>query len=298
MKVVTYNIQWGLGRDRRIDLGRVVRALDGADVIALQEVEAHWKRSGDVDQASAIAALMPRYHWVYGPGFDVDASRERADGTIEHRRRRFGNMVLSRAPIRSVRVFPLRKIDNPKVGGMQTAIVEAVIGDMRIYNVHLGDGPTRERLMQIEDLLAVLAAAPVEGGAMTGDRETSDDPYADEDWSNGEAYPPMPDAAIVLGDFNAPPAGPEYDALVAPGGLVDTMKPDDGGPTWYGDPARTAEAPQRIDYVFVTADLAAAVRRAWIDQAADGSDHQPVWAELEGRGPTHRPRSPRARGHG
>ncbi|MGH6717854.1 MAG: endonuclease/exonuclease/phosphatase family protein, partial [Alphaproteobacteria bacterium] len=94
----------------------------------------------------------------------------------------------------------------------------------------------------------------------------------------------QPAPAIVMGDFNAPPSGPEYDALVGPRDVprgrvatpdhpVDTMT--DGGPTWYGDPARTAQAPARIDYVFVTADLASAVARAWIDQEADGSDHQP-----------------------
>ncbi|MSP82439.1 MAG: hypothetical protein EXQ94_05785 [Alphaproteobacteria bacterium] len=186
-------------------------------------------------------------------------------------------MVLSRTPILSARVFPLRKIDDPTRGSMQTAMVEAVIQGLRIYNVHLGDGSSRERLMQIEDLRAIRAGAPLQGGAMTGARDP-DDAYADEDWSNGEPNPPMPDPAVVMGDFDAGPDGPEYDALVGSGRLVDTLK--DAGPTWYGDPARTTEAPCRIDYVFVTADLAPTIRGAWIDQGADGSDHQPVWAEL------------------
>jgi hypothetical protein len=37
---------------------------------------------------------------------------------------------------------------------------------------------------------------------------------------------------------------------------------------------------QRIDHVFVSGDLVGSVIRAWIDTQADGSDHQPVFAEL------------------
>ncbi len=37
----------------------------------------------------------------------------------------------------------------------------------------------------------------------------------------------------------------------------------------------------RIDYVYVSADLAGRVCAARIDDDAQGSDHQPVWVELE-----------------
>ena len=39
MMFVTYNIQYGLGRDGRYDLERTARVVEGADVIALQEVD-------------------------------------------------------------------------------------------------------------------------------------------------------------------------------------------------------------------------------------------------------------------
>jgi exonuclease III len=38
---------------------------------------------------------------------------------------------------------------------------------------------------------------------------------------------------------------------------------------------------KRIDYGFLTADLAPAVSAAWIDDACEASDHQPVWFELD-----------------
>ncbi len=46
MKIVTYNIQFGLGKDGRFDLEKIASEVDGADIIALQEVERYWQRSG------------------------------------------------------------------------------------------------------------------------------------------------------------------------------------------------------------------------------------------------------------
>ena len=43
MRIVTYNIQWGKGRDGVVDLDRIARTISSADVIALQEVERHWR---------------------------------------------------------------------------------------------------------------------------------------------------------------------------------------------------------------------------------------------------------------
>jgi endonuclease/exonuclease/phosphatase family metal-dependent hydrolase len=37
----------------------------------------------------------------------------------------------------------------------------------------------------------------------------------------------------------------------------------------------------RLDYVFVTPTLRDNVKAAWIDNDAQGSDHQPMWAELD-----------------
>ena len=56
MKLVTYNIQYGLGRDNRFDLARIAREIEDADIIALQEVERHWQRSGRVDAPAVLAS--------------------------------------------------------------------------------------------------------------------------------------------------------------------------------------------------------------------------------------------------
>ena len=54
MKIVTYNIQFGCGRDGKVDLDRIIEAVRDADVIALQEVDRYWPRSGDIDQVKLI----------------------------------------------------------------------------------------------------------------------------------------------------------------------------------------------------------------------------------------------------
>ena len=74
MKFVTYNIQFGLGSDNRYDLARIAREVADADVIALQEVERHWRRSGVVDAPAVLAAHLPEHHWVFGANLDMDAS--------------------------------------------------------------------------------------------------------------------------------------------------------------------------------------------------------------------------------
>ena len=56
--LASYNIQYGTGRDGLYDLARAIEAVKDADIIALQEVERNWKRSGMSDQPAAIAELM------------------------------------------------------------------------------------------------------------------------------------------------------------------------------------------------------------------------------------------------
>jgi endonuclease/exonuclease/phosphatase family metal-dependent hydrolase len=86
MRLVSYNIQYGKGRDGRFDLRRIANAIREADVIALQEVERYWIRSGIVDQPAELAGLLPDHHWVYGPGLDIDASGRGRAGRLLHRR--------------------------------------------------------------------------------------------------------------------------------------------------------------------------------------------------------------------
>lgn len=62
MRVATFNVHHGEGRDGRVDLDRVAEAIAGfeADLVALQELDRNQPRSGDVDQAARLSELLDR----------------------------------------------------------------------------------------------------------------------------------------------------------------------------------------------------------------------------------------------
>jgi endonuclease/exonuclease/phosphatase family metal-dependent hydrolase len=287
MKFVTYNIQYGLGKDNRYDLARIAREVENADVIALQEVERHWQRSGCVDASAVLASHLPEHHWVYGANLDMDASYRDAQGRLINRRRQFGTMILSRLPILSSRNHMLPKYGTLTQHSIQQGALEAIVetsraGPVRIYSVHLSHLSPSTRMPQICALLDIHAGAPSEGGAWCGGHP---DPNAG--WTEG-VMPPMPADAILMGDFNFEHSTPEYDRIVGPaseaygrlnrlGGFVDA---------WVAaghreDEGATIAVGRRIDFCFVSSSLAARVRSARIDADAQGSDHQPLWVEMD-----------------
>ncbi len=279
MRILSYNIQYGRGIDDRYDLERTCARIRGADIACLQEVEQHWQRSGDVDQPAEIAKLLPEYYYVYGSSFDVDASRRDAAGQIVNRRRRHGNLILSRWPILSARTFNLPKTHYPDKFNMHMSCVEAVISigsrALRVYSYHAGYLESPERQAQVSDFAAWFSRAPDEGGAWSG--KTDIDGF---DWSHGEGAPPMPASAIVCGDFNSNPQTPEFALLLELTGLVDCWSvaaPDDANkPTWKSERGEDVRMWGKIDHIFVTPDLVPAIAGVAIDHDCDASDHKPI----------------------
>ena len=287
MKLATYNIQFGLGKDGRYDLARIAEEVKTADIIALQEVDRYWRRSGCVDSPAVLGARLPDHHWVYGANLDMDASYRDAEGRLINRRRQFGTMLLSRLPIVSSRNHLLPKYGTLTQHSIQQGALEAVIitksaGPVRIYSVHLSHLSPATRLPQMEALLDIHARAPSEGGAWCGGH-----PEPEAGWMEGE-MPPMPSDAILMGDFNFTWRAGEYDRIVGPAserygrlnrltGFVDA---------WVAaehreDEGVTADNGKRIDFCFVSATLAGRIRSAHIDAGATGSDHQPLWVDID-----------------
>ena len=296
MRVVTYNIQWGLGRDGVVDLARIARTIARADLIALQEVERDW-RPEIGDQVPQLAALFPKHHYVFAAAVDVDGADVAADGRVRNLRRQYGNMILSRWPIASMRSWPLTKYPVHRKMNDQSIVMEAVIaapgGDLRFYNTHLNYLSADQRLTQVDEVLKIMREAPRQGPVIVGDGLDDAALSADGIPQLDRRRPTMPETAILVGDFNMEPNAPEYarivghpdpiygrmhgadrlaDALTV-GGVAETA-----GVTF---PAKDGEPAQRIDHCFVSYDLVPRVKRGWIDEDADGSDHQPVWAEFD-----------------
>ncbi|MEL6572402.1 MAG: endonuclease/exonuclease/phosphatase family protein [Pseudomonadota bacterium] len=286
MRLVSYNIQYGKGKDGQFDLDRIVAEIGEADLIALQEVETAAPRSGNVHQALEIAARLPDMHWVYGPGIDLDAS-ESVDGKPTHRRRQFGNMVLSRWPILSSINHTLPKIALHGIFHLQRTLVECVIdapsGPLRFCSVHLDHVSTDTRMAQVDYMMDVMLRGRERGASAGG-------PIAD-DWF-AMPMPPQPMTAIVMGDMNFSPDSPEYTRVVGDvsgwhgrtiraHGLADAWTraghDEDAGDTI----PRDGRPPRRIDHCFVSTDLADAVQDMSIGEDAVGSDHQPIFVTLK-----------------
>ncbi len=93
LTVLTYNIQIGMGIDKKTDLERtaaVIRA-EAPDIVALQEVDRKARRSNGVDQAVELARLTGM-HMIFGKasvreGIDEDGGD-------------YGVTILSRFPIK------------------------------------------------------------------------------------------------------------------------------------------------------------------------------------------------------
>jgi len=286
MKFASYNIQYGKGKDGRFDLARIAACVADADAIALQEVERFWPRSGNVDQPAALAALLPDFYWVYGAGYDMDADTGKPGG----QRRQFGNMLLSRTPIATSRNHLLPKYGATAQFCLQRSALEGVIetpssGALRLYSLHLSHIDDGDRAAQIERLIEIHRAAPDEGGAWCGAHKESD-------WTQGRPPPPMPAAALFMGDFNIThrsalyarlvgPLSAEFGRVTAKSGLVDAYVAagNDVASGWSCDSTLTHR--ERIDFCMASASLAPLVKRAWIDNDAKGSDHQPIWTEIE-----------------
>ena len=272
MKLLTWNIQWGLGMDGRVDLARIVDHSRAAnpDVICLQEVADNMPDlagNDDADQFAAIAKLLPGYRAIVGAGVDIFDD----DG----RRRRFGNMILSRFPVRQVLRHQLPWTGAPGLN-MPRMLIEASIaapfGPVRVMTTHLEYFSSALRVSAVEAIRAVHAAAE---SRETTPRESGGGPYA---------FRPGSRSAILTGDFNMRPQDPTRLRLLDPF-ADETPTFEDSWTTRHGEtphPPSFCIADQRYgephcaDYVFVTPDLAPRVTDVIYDTQMRLSDHQPV----------------------
>ena len=286
MRVVGYNIQFGRGKDGKVDLARIAGEVAAADVIALQEVDRYWSRSGTTDQVAELSEHLPDHYWIYGPGLDLHVDSAGTDPSDRGRRRQFGNMLLSRTPFLSSRMHLLPKHALHEKLSLQRCALEGLIacpsGPVRLYSIHFAHVSSLERQEQAARILEIHRATPREGAARSG---------AHDAWDTDGPPPPATDRAILLGDFNMEPGSAEYGLLA---GYDDPRhgrltRRDTFVDAWLaagGDPAGgftkfEPERDRRIDFAFVSPNLAGRIGSVRVDSEADGSDHQPVWLDID-----------------
>lgn len=271
--ILSWNIQYGKGCDGVVDLGRIRRDILAAglpDVICLQEVADGFAEldGAGTDQAAQIAGMFAEYQAVFAPGVD------RHDG----RRRRFGNMILSRLPLLDSEAHLLpRPADGAtrhmrRVALAVTAATAA--GPLRIATTHLeyfAAGQRHAQVGRIRDLSAewlANAQMPPQPARHT--------------------YAPLPPAMDLVwcGDFNLEPNDPDYAALQAAlpdgaGRLQDAWHLLHGtlphAPTCgVHDAAQWPQGPHARDFFFVTPGLRTRLKSVETDTQTAASDHQPI----------------------
>jgi len=283
MKLITWNIQWGRGLDGRVDLARIVahaRAMADFDVLNLQEVADNFpglEGNDDSDQFAQLASLLPGYAALPGYGVEVPG---------EGRARRFGNIVLTRLPVLSVRRHALPWPADPGKESMPRVAIEATVrcplGAVRITTTHLeyySDVMRSAQAHRLRDLHDEACGRALLPGFPTAENGPFD--------RTAQTV-----SAILTADFNFPPENPSYDAIQEPlacGGpsYVDAWKLVNGrrahDPTFCVFDQRYAKRPYCCDFVFVSEDLAPRVRAIRVDTDTKLSDHQPVLLELDDR---------------
>jgi endonuclease/exonuclease/phosphatase family metal-dependent hydrolase len=141
MRVLSYNIHKGIGgRDRLYRIDRIIDVIaeQEPDLICLQEVDRHVRRSRHDDQPSRLAEAFRAEGQLYQLNVHLGAGG-------------YGNLVLSRWPIHTSHHLCLRH-RRRKPRGAQLAVVNTPEGPLHLVNWHLGLAE-RERHWQVRHLL-------------------------------------------------------------------------------------------------------------------------------------------------
>lgn len=142
LRLLTYNIHSGFGRDRRYDLSRIEAVLrhEQPDVVALQELDCGVARTGFVDQSAVLAERL-------GMSSSFCATCGLGEG-------RFGLGVLSRFPVAAIREYNLTYGVRREPRSCLRVDVELAPGLLlHVFNCHLGLG-TLERRFQRRRMLS------------------------------------------------------------------------------------------------------------------------------------------------
>lgn len=281
MRVVSWNIRWGCGRDGRIRIHAIIDVLRklNADVICLQEVAANHPElegSASSNQFRQLAGAFGGYH-----------SAEQAPSELykSNMPRLFGNLLLSRFRLTQVHrhLLPWPPDPTGRPGmprGALEVVLDAPTGKLRVLNTHLEYYSHTQRMAQVRQLKYL------HWEACERARLFQPDPTLDAPFQLGL----RPASAIICGDFNFVQDTHEHKEMLAPGAegalpLVDAwrhLNPHQARPPTtglHGFP--WPDKPDCYDFFFVTDDLAPRLRNMEVLSETAASDHQPIILDLD-----------------
>jgi endonuclease/exonuclease/phosphatase family metal-dependent hydrolase len=233
MTVLNWNIHYGSGTDGVYDLSRTIDVIDqsGADLVALQEVDRHFRPRSNFDDQPEILSDRLNMHYTYAANLNYPPT-EASNGE----RRQYGILILSdrKYPILESKQYLLpRPLDREQRGLLETTI--NVAGQrLRFYTTHLqaGGSAKESRVAQINKIIDVTGS--------------------------------INDQMVLTGDINATPDSSTVDPLYE---TFDGVFSSNTQSNTFTFPA--TEPDRQIDYVF-TANGVETLDAAVIDtQASD-----------------------------
>jgi len=162
IRVATFNVCYCKNPEKTAAQIRDNPNLAQADVILLQEIEAH--ESEAYERAHVIAQEL-KMNFVYAPARDT----KKPGGT-------HGLAVLTRYPVQALEVVPLREFNLRYHTRRRIAVMAVVDFDgilVQVCNVHLDLRiNVKERIEQVRDVIAKLNEHPIQKIIMGGDFNT------------------------------------------------------------------------------------------------------------------------------
>jgi endonuclease/exonuclease/phosphatase family metal-dependent hydrolase len=140
VRIMAYNVHSCVGTDGKLSPARIARVIADCDpdIVALQELDVRRLRTGEIDQAHAIAKLL-EMEFHFHPALQLEEEQ-------------YGDAVFSRFPLKLVRAGKLPGPAHLEPRGALWAVIEIEGRPLQLFNTHLGLSAS-ERMQQIETLL-------------------------------------------------------------------------------------------------------------------------------------------------
>jgi endonuclease/exonuclease/phosphatase family metal-dependent hydrolase len=191
IRVLSYNIHHGEGIDGKLDLSRIAGVITAVkpDLVALQEVDRHTRRTEQLDQPAILSKLT---------GMKILFEKN-----IVFQGGDYGNAILSRFPVKAYRNHKLPSHDE----GEQRGALEAEIllpgghGTLILWSTHLDHRPDPiERLASARALEKIVRAKGETVGLLAGDLNSQLRgqvlPVFLRSWTNSNGLKPLPTVPV------------------------------------------------------------------------------------------------------
>lgn len=218
VRVMTYNIRMGFDTVGALSVDRLAEVIrrEDPDIVALNEVDRGWLTTASVDVLPVLAEEVG-LPYVFAPAADEV----------------WGNALLSRYPVRDVRVDPLPRGDTAMRRSALSAVVEIGDRDLGVVVTHLH---------HVDDEPAIRGEQADQVAGIASDLRRSGFP------------------AIVLGDMNAAPEAPELEPLtdLLANATVGPPPPSHDPDQVLGVPTYPSTDPvDPIDHIYISEPLTA-----------------------------------------